>query len=385
MAAMNDMKRILVIAVLGLAAVSLSACHKGAPKKGKADAENVRANISGAGATFPAPLYSKWAEQYRASSRLVINYQSMGSGAGVKQIKAKTVDFGASDKPLKLDALDAAGLYQFPTVVGGVVPAYNLKGLNPGDMKLTGPLLADIFLGKIKMWNDPRIVALNPTLNIPKIPITVVHRSDGSGTTFMFVNYLAKVSPEWEKEVGVADAVAWPAGIGGKGNEGVSAFVQQTIGAIGYVEYAFALKTKTPYALVQNKAGHFPQATEKAFSAAAAGADWDHAPGNFMILTDQAHPDAWPISGATFILIHRDQDDANKARAVLNFFDWAYDNGDATANSMHFSTLPPEVKALVRKQWAQTIKVNGQPVYVPKSASSVSSASAVSASSASAN
>jgi phosphate transport system substrate-binding protein len=364
MADMTSVRRLFIASLCALSVLAVAGCHK-APSKTTEAAPAKHVGISGAGATFPGPLYSRWAENYRASSGLVINYQPMGSGAGVKQIKAKTVDFGATDKPQKPEALTEAGLYQFPTVIGGIVPAYNIKGLKAGDMKLTGPILADIFLGKIKVWNDPRIVALNPTLNLPRLPITVVHRSDGSGTSFIFTNYLAKVSPEWEKSVGVADAVAWPAGIGGKGNEGVSAFVQQTIGAIGYVEYAFALKTKTPYALIQNKAGNFPKAEEKNFSAAAAGVDWANSPGNYVILTDQSHPDAWPITGATFILVHREQANAEKAKAVLNFFDWAYTNGDATANAMHYSTLPPEVKTLVRSQWATAITSNGQPVYTP--------------------
>ena len=321
------------------------------------------ADISGAGATFPAPVYAKWAEMYKAQTGTGLNYQAIGSGGGIKQIKAKTVDFGASDKPLKPDDLAASGLYQFPTVMGGIVPVVNLPGVAAGQLKLTGPLLAAIFYGQVKTWNDANIVKLNPGVKLPAMPITVVHRSDGSGTSFLFTSFLSMKSPAWAAKVGASDSVNWPTGLGGKGNDGVSAFVKQTQGSIGYVEYAYAKQNHATYALVQNKAGKFPEPTAPAFAAAAAGAKWASAPGNYLLLLDQPGANSWPITGATFILLYKDQSNAAQGASVLKFFDWAYKNGDAAAASLDYVPLPLPVKNLMRKQWASEIKAGGQPVY----------------------
>ena len=325
------------------------------------------ADISGAGATFPAPIYAKWAEAYKAQTGIGLNYQSIGSGGGIKQIQAKTVAFGASDKPLKPDVLDASGLYQFPTVMGGVVPVLNVPGLKPGQVKLTGPVLADIFLGKITKWNDPTLVAMNKGVPLPNLPITVVHRSDGSGTTFLFVSYLSMISPEWQSKVGASDSVQWPTGLGGKGNEGVAAFVKQTIGSIGYVEYAYAKQNNATYALLQNKAGAFAAPNAAAFLAAGGGADWTKAPGNYLLLLNQPGAKSWPITGATFILVYKTQDKPDDGKAVLSFFDWAYKSGDALAGQLDYVPMPPMVKAYVRKQWTANVKdASGKPVFVSR-------------------
>jgi phosphate transport system substrate-binding protein len=324
------------------------------------------ADISGAGATFPAPVYAKWAEAYKAKTGVGLNYQAIGSGGGIKQIKAKTVDFGASDKPLKLDDLNSAGLYQFPTVMGGVVPVMNLPGVQPGQIRLTGALLASIYLGEVKKWNAPQIAALNKGVRLPNLPITVVHRSDGSGTSFLFTSYLSMKSPAWASKVGASDSVEWPTGLGGKGNDGVAAFVKQTIGSIGYVEYAYAKQNHATYALVQNRAGQFPAPTAANFAAAAAGANWARAPGNYMLLLDQPGAQAWPITGATFILVYKNQANAAAGTGVLKFFDWAYANGDAAAGSLDYVPLPATVKALIRKQWSSEITAGGKPIYAAR-------------------
>jgi phosphate transport system substrate-binding protein len=321
------------------------------------------ADISGAGATFPAPVYAKWAETYKRATGTGLNYQAIGSGAGIKQIQAKTVAFGASDKPLKPDDLAASGLVQFPTVVGGVVPVVNIPGIQSGQLKLTGPIIADIYRGVITRWNDQYIKAQNPGVNLPNLPITVVHRSDGSGTTFLFTSYLALKAPRWAAQVGANDAVQWPTGIGGKGNDGVAAFVRQTPGSIGYVEYAYAKQNKLTYTLLLNKAGKFVSPTAEAFGAAAAGAKWASAPGYYLLLLDQAGANSWPITGATFILMHKNQDNAAQGREVLKFFDWAYKSGDAQAQALDYVTLPEAVKAQVRKTWTAQIRSGGQPVY----------------------
>lgn len=324
-------------------------------------------DISGAGATFPAPVYAKWAETYKAQTGTGLNYQAIGSGGGIKQIKAKTVAFGASDKPLKLEDLDAAGLMQFPTVMGGVVPVVNLPGVNPGQLHLSGAVLADIYMGAITKWNDPRIVGANKGVKLPNLPITVVHRSDGSGTSFLFTSYLSMKSPAWQSKVGASDSVEWPVGLGGKGNDGVSAFVKQTIGSIGYVEYAYAKQNKATYVLVQNKAGQFPAPTAANFAAAAAGADWAKAPGNYLLLLDEPGAKSWPITGATFILVYKKQDNAAQGADVLKFFDWAYKNGDGAANALDYVPMPASVKTMMRKQWASMIKgPDGKSVYVSK-------------------
>jgi phosphate transport system substrate-binding protein len=324
------------------------------------------ADISGAGATFPAPVYAKWAETYKAQTGVGLNYQAIGSGGGIKQIKAKTVDFGASDKPLKPDELAAAGLYQFPTVVGGVVPVMNLPGIKPGQVKLTGALLGDIFLGKVTRWNAPEIAALNKGVPLPNLPITVVHRSDGSGTSFLFTSYLAMKNPEWASKVGASDSVQWPTGLGGKGNDGVAAFVKQTAGAIGYVEYAYAKQNNSTYALMQNKAGKFVPPTGTAFAAAAGSANWLRSPGNYILLLDQPAATAWPITGATFILVYRNQDNPERGADVLKFFEWAYNKGDGLAASLDYVPLPATVKGLLKKQWSRSVTAGGKPVYVAK-------------------
>lgn len=322
------------------------------------------ADITGAGATFPYPIYAKWAEAYKAKTGNNLNYQSIGSGGGIRQIQNKTVDFGASDMPLKPEELGKSGLMQFPTVIGGDVPVMNLTGIKPGEIKLTGPVLADIYLGKIKKWNDPVLESLNPGVKLPAQDITVVHRSDGSGTTFIWVNYLSKVSPEWKQKVGEGTSVDWPAGVGGKGNEGVASYVQRISGAIGYVEYAYALQNKLVHALVKNRDGNFVAPNVDTFRAAAAGAQWDKAPGMYLILTDQPGNDTWPISGATFILMHKAQEHAERAKEVLRFFNWAYANGDKLAMDLDYVPLPHSVVKLIQSSWKNQIRdASGKPVW----------------------
>lgn len=319
--------------------------------------------IAGAGATFPSSIYAKWSEGFRKASGVALNYQAIGSGGGIKQIRARTVDFGASDKPLKAKDLARHGLYQFPTIIGGVVPILNVAGLGPGQVRLSGPLLADIFLGRVARWNDPRIVALNPGVPLPDQEITVVHRSDGSGTTFLFTAYLSEVSPGWKQQVGVGDAVAWPTGLAGKGNDGVSAFVSQTAGSIGYVEYAYARRNNAAYLVLQNRAGEFVAPGRESFAAAAVGADWARAEGNYLLLVHQPGPGSWPITGASFILVPREQENARIATNVLRFFDWAYRNGDAMAAELDYVPLPETVKDRIRQQWATMLKAEGTPIY----------------------
>jgi phosphate transport system substrate-binding protein len=360
------MRKISIRAALALAAgvLLLSACGKSQQQSASAPGGTAgTAAISGAGATFPAPIYARWAEAYKNVSGVALNYQAIGSGGGIKQIVASTVDFGASDKPLKPEELDKDGLYQFPTVIGGVVPVLNAPDLTPGQVKLTGDLLADIYLGTVKSWSDPKIAALNPGVKLPNLPITVVHRSDGSGTSFLFTTYLAGQSPAWAKQVGASDSVEWPTGIGGKGNDGVAAFVRQTPGAIGYVEYAYAAQNKMTYAGLKNHDGQLVVPTAGAFAAAASGADWSKAAGNYLLLVDQPGAQSWPITGATFILLHKGQADPAKGKAVLAFFDWAYKNGDAAAAGLDYVPLPGAVKDLVRQQWAGVKGPDGKSVY----------------------
>jgi phosphate transport system substrate-binding protein len=320
--------------------------------------------ITGAGATFPYPIYAKWAEAYNVKTGNKLNYQSIGSGGGIRQIQNKTVDFGATDMPLKPEELDRIGLLQFPTVVGGDVPVVNLPGIKPGDLKLTGPVLADIYLGKIKKWNGQDIASLNPGIKLPDQDITVVHRSDGSGTTFIWVNYLSKVSQEWKDKVGEGTSVNWPVGVGGKGNEGVASYVQRINGAIGYVEYAYALQNRLTHALIKNRDGNFVAPNIESFKAAAAGAQWDKAPGMYLILTDQSGKNSWPISGATFILVYKTQEKADRAREVLKFFDWAYIDGDKLARDLDYVPLPDSVVKLIQSSWKSQIRdVSGKPVW----------------------
>ncbi|HEX7272288.1 MAG TPA: phosphate ABC transporter substrate-binding protein PstS [Casimicrobiaceae bacterium] len=322
-------------------------------------------DITGAGATFPYPIYAKWAEAYRAKTGVGLNYQSIGSGGGIKQIQNKTVDFGASDMPLKPEDLDKDGLLQFPTVIGGDIPVVNLQGVKAGELKLTGPVLADIYLGKITKWNDPALTKLNPGAKLPDSEITVVHRSDGSGTTFIWVNYLSKVSPEWKAKVGEGTSVAWPVGVGGKGNEGVASYVQRVKGSLGYVEYAYALQNKMTHAQVQNREGNFVNPSAETFKAAAAGADWNKAPGYYLLLTDQPGKNAWPISGATFILMYKTQQKPETAKEVLKFFDWAYSpDGDKLADSLDYVPLPEAVTQQIKTTWKAQIKdASGKPVF----------------------
>jgi phosphate transport system substrate-binding protein len=323
-------------------------------------------DITGAGATFPYPVYAKWAEAYKAKTGSGMNYQSIGSGGGIKQIKAKTVDFGASDAPLKLEELEKEGLVQFPAVMGGVVPVINIEGIKPGEMKLTGKVLADIYLGKIKKWSDPAIADINKGLKLPDADITVVNRSDGSGTTFIFTNYLSKISTEWKDKVGSATSVSWPAptGAGGKGNEGVASFVQRLKASIGYVEYAYAKQNKLTFTLLQNREGQFVAPDDKSFQAAAAGADWKNAPGFYEILTDEPGKASWPITGATFILMHKSQANVEKAKEVLKFFDWAYQDGDKLALDLDYIPMPDAVVKLVQTEWKNKIKdASGKPIW----------------------
>jgi phosphate transport system substrate-binding protein len=333
---MNQTFRIAALSAAGFSALAFATC---------AGAQDV----TGAGASFPAPLYSKWASDYNKSTGVKINYQSVGSGAGIKQIDSKTVDFGASDMPLKDEELAKKGELQFPTVIGGVIPVVNIQGIAPGQLKLNGQLLGDIYLGKITKWNDAAIKAINPGLNLPDATIAAVRRADGSGTSFIFTNYLSKVNPEWKAKVGEGTAVNWPTGAGGKGNEGVAAFMGRLPNSIGYVEYAYVKQTRMTYVLMQNSAGKFVAPEEKSFKAAAAGAEWSKS--FYQILTNQPGADSWPITGATFILMHKVQDKPAQAAATLKFFQWAYQNGDKTAGELDYVPMPSVVKAQVEKAW----------------------------------
>lgn len=320
-------------------------------------AQNV---IVGAGASFPAPLYAKWAEAYNKATGIKVNYQSVGSGAGLKQIQGKTVDFGASDMPLTPEQLAKDGLVQFPTVIGGVVPVVNVPGIKPGELKMTGQLLADIYLGKIKNWNDPAIANLNPGVKLPDQAIATVNRADGSGTTFIFTNYLSKVSPEWKAQVGEGTAVKWVGGLGGKGNEGVSAFLQRVPGAIGYVEYAYAKQNKLAHVLMKNADGQFVAPSAESFKAAAASANWGN--GFYEILTNEPGKDSWPITGATFILMHKVQDKPENAAATIKFFDWAYKSGSEMAQELDYVPLPGNVVGMIQKQFAEIKDGSGKAV-----------------------
>jgi phosphate transport system substrate-binding protein len=317
-------------------------------------------DITGAGASFPAPLYAKWADAYNKATGQKVNYQSVGSSAGIRQIKAKTVVFGASDMPLKDDELAKDGLVQFPTVIGGVVPVINVKGIAPGQLRLTGKVLGDIYLGAIKEWNHPEIKALNPNVALPSEKIAVVRRADGSGTTFIFTNYLSKVNPQWKATVGEGAAVNWPTGAGGKGNEGVASFVQRLPNSIGYVEYAYVKQNKMTFVQMQNKDGAFVPPSDTAFKAAAAGADWNRT--FYQITTDQPGKDAWPLTNPTYILMYKAADNAANSSAALRFFEWAYVNGDKAADELDYVPLPATVKDLVRKQWGEIKDSTGKPV-----------------------
>ncbi len=346
------MKPINLAIAAGLAAATLSVSVASA------------ADISGAGATFPYPIYAKWADAYKTETGIGLNYQSIGSGGGIKQILAKTVTFGASDAPLSAQQLDDAGLIQFPMVMGGIVPVVNLDGINPGDIALDGPTLADIFLGKIAKWDDPAIKKLNPDVNLPSTAIAVVHRSDGSGTTFNFTYYLADVSPAWKDEVGVEKAVEWPVGIGAKGNEGVANNVQQTKNSIGYVEYAYAIQNNMTYADMINKDGKKVAPTADAFAAAAANADWKGTPGYGVILANQPGAGTWPITAATFILMYKHPEDPAASAQALKFFSWAYASGDQMADELAYIPMPDSVVKDVESVWTSSVVgPDGKPVY----------------------
>ncbi len=350
------MKRMFAAALAGLA-LSLMVGAAGAEVK----------TINGAGATFPYPVYAKWAEAYYKATGVKLNYQSIGSGGGIKQIKAKTVDFGASDAPLKPEELEKYGLFQWPQIMGGVVPVVNIPGVKPGQLKLSREVLAGIYLGVIRVWNDPKIAALNPDLKLPSRRITVVRRSDGSGTTFIFTNYLAKISPVWAKKVGFGKAVAWPTGIGGKGNEGVASYVKRVPGGIGYVEYAYALQNHLTTVLLENHDGKYVAPTAESFQAAAASADWANARGYYLILTDQPGEKSWPITGASFILVHKVAEKPERTKAVLKFFDWAYHNGGDMALKLDYVPMPRNVVDMVEKSWATGIRdASGNPVWQAK-------------------
>jgi len=321
------------------------------------------ADITGAGATFPYPIYAKWADAYKKQTGNGMNYQSIGSGGGIKQITAKTVDFGASDMPMKAEDLQKNGLIQFPAIMGGVVPVVKLEGIKPGELKFTGALLADIYLGKVTKWNDPTIAKLNPGAKLPASDITVVYRSDGSGTTFIWTNYLSKVSPEFKSTVGEGTSVKWPAGVGGKGNEGVASYVQKINGAIGYVEYAYAKQNKLAHGQVQNKAGKFVQPSDDTFKAAAAGADWKSVPGMGVILTDQPGEGAWPITGASFILLHQKQEKPENGREVLKFFEWAFKNGQKMADELDYVPMPDATVKEIQTAWKGISDGSGKALY----------------------
>jgi phosphate transport system substrate-binding protein len=322
-------------------------------------------DISGAGATFPYPIYAKWADAYRKETGVGLNYQSIGSGGGIKQIVARTVTFGATDAPLKGDELDKNGLVQFPMVMGGIVPVVNLDGINPGDLAIDGPTMAKIFMGDIKTWDDPAIQALNPNAKLPSQAIAVVHRSDGSGTTFNFAYYLAQVSPDWSSKVGFNTSVEWPVGIGAKGNEGVSNNVAQTKGSIGYVEYAYALQNKLVYTKMLNKDGKIVAPTSEAFQAAAANADWSSVPGYGVILANQPGATSWPMTAATFILIPKQPEDLAAATEALKFFAWAYAKGGKMAEELDYVSMPQKVVGSIEAMWAKSITdTSGKPLHV---------------------
>ena len=355
------------LAALSLAiALGLSACGgdkqaaqqpaaAGAAAPAAAGAK-VTAEVSGAGASFIFPLVSKWSADYNASTGAKINYQSIGSGGGIAQIKAGTVDFGSSDKPLSSEELAQAGLAQFPSAIGGVVPVVNIEGLEGGKLRLSGALLADIFLGKVKTWNDPAIVAANPGVKLPEGKITLVHRSDGSGTTFNFSNYLSKVSPDWKAKVGEGTSVQWPDGVGGKGNEGVASYVKQIKGGIGYVELSYALQNKLSYTAMKNAAGRFVQPSDTSFAAAAASADWASAKDFYLVMTNAPGAESWPITATNFILVHKKPKNAANGKATQEFFRWVYKSGDAQARQLDYVPLPDSLVRQIETYWSQNLK-----------------------------
>ena len=354
------------ITLLGMAAglvFGITACGKEqqTTQKPASDAQTAQSQsrgATGAGASFPAPLYAKWASDYATATGTKINYQSVGSSAGMKQIETQTVDFGASDEPLKEEELKAKGLVQFPTVIGGVVPVVNITGINPGDLTLDGVTLANIYLGKITKWNDPAIAALNPNVKLPDATIAPVRRADGSGTSFNFTNYLSKVSPEWKEKIGEGKAVNWPVGTGGKGNEGVAQFVARLPNSIGYVEYAYVKQNKMNYARMKNASGNVVAPDENTFKAATAAADWKKS--FYQILTNQSGKNAWPITAATYIVMHARQDKPQNGSSVLKFFNWAYANGDKSALDLDYVPMPAEVKTIIVRSWSGVKDASGK-------------------------
>lgn len=364
---------ILPITAALLTAFALAACGgeksttapSEAPQQTSDSTAKVTLDVTGAGASFPQPIYVQWAQAYQSTTGGRINYQSIGSSGGIKQIEAKTVDFGASDAPLSKEELEKAGLVQFPTVIGGVVPVVNVEGIEPGKLKLDGDTLAQIFLGNIQKWNDPKIAALNEGLTLPDERITTVFRSDGSGTSFIFTHYLSQVSPEWKEKVGANKSVKWPtaeSGAAGKGNEGVATYVNRVKNSIGYVEYAYAKQNNMAYAMLKNSAGNFVAPSLETF-AAAAETDWRSAPGFNLVLTNQPAAQAWPIAAATFILMHQKADDPAKSKATLDFFDWAYKNGNQAAADLDYVPLPDSVKTLIREEWHTITAADGSAIY----------------------
>ncbi|UOF93821.1 MAG: phosphate ABC transporter substrate-binding protein PstS [Bordetella sp.] len=320
-------------------------------------------NITGAGASFPYPIYTKWAADYKIDTNRLVNYQSIGSGGGKQQIIAKTIDFGAVDDPMDPDFLKENGLFQFPAVLGGTVAIVNIDGVKAGELKLSGEVLTDIFLGSIKKWNDQAIKALNPDIVFPEVDIIVVHRADGSGTTFNWTNYLSKVSPIWKKQVGEGKSVKWPTGQGGKGNEGVAAYVSQLKNSIGYVEYTYAKKNNLAWTQLKNKAGKFVQPEQQTFSAAAKNADWKSAPGMGIILTNESGAESWPITSASFIVVHKQQENPNQGHAVLEFFDWVFKNGTKSAKDLDYVPLPDFITNRIRESWFEITGIDKKSIW----------------------
>ncbi|MCM2294256.1 phosphate ABC transporter substrate-binding protein PstS [Allorhizobium sp. BGMRC 0089] len=324
------------------------------------------ADISGAGSSFIYPVFSKWGEAYKKSTGVALNYQSIGSGGGIKQVEAKTVTFGASDKPLSDEELEKNGLTQFPMIMGGIVPMYNIEGVKPGELVLDGKTIEKIYMGQITKWNDKEIQDLNKGIKLPDQPIVVVHRADGSGTTFNFTNYLSKISPEWQSKIGSDTAVEWPVGVGAKGSEGVANTVKQTAGAIGYNEYAYVIQNKLGYAKMKNEAGKVVEPSLETFASAASNADWAHAKNFNLIITNQPGDKSWPIAASTWVLIHKNPDDVAAAEGALKFFSWAYKNGGSEAKELQYVAIPKNVVSLIEKSWSETIKHDGKPVFVAK-------------------
>jgi phosphate transport system substrate-binding protein len=345
------MKKMLKAGIAGIIAVSSFA--------------SLAESLNGAGASFPAPVYRVWTYNYKQAAKVKVNYQSVGSGAGINQIKSKTVDFGASDKPLEKAELDKFGLMQFPMLMGGVVVVVNIPGIENNQLKLDGQTLANIFMGKIKRWDDPKITSLNAGVKIPSVPISVVHRSDGSGTTWIFTNYLCKVSPDWKKEIGNGKSVKWPVGIGGQKNPGVGNNVKKISGSIGYIEYTYAVESKISTIQLKNKDGRFIKPDIKSFQAAGTNADWKNAPGYYMVLTNKPGAESWPITGATYILVYKKQTDMTKTESLLKYFDWCYKQGAHVAAKLQYVPIPNSVVAMVEQSWEKEITVDGKKVWQP--------------------